>query len=99
MFKTVLGIAAGAFILKRCAPDVYEKTVQAAADLVDMTSDICTAARGQVASYTAEAAQDAAQRLQQADPNAVKNLRALLDGTAPSQQPAAPRRAAPRRRP
>lgn len=92
MFKTVLGIAAGAFILKRCAPDVYEKTVQAASDLVDMTSDICTAARGQVASYTAEAAQDAAQRLQAVDPDAVAKLRQMLDGGAQQTTAPAPRR-------
>ena len=98
MFKTVLGIAAGAFILKRCAPDVYEKTVQAASDIIDMTSDICTAARGQVASYTAEAAQDAAQRLQAVDPDAVAKLRQMLDGAQQTATPA-PRRAAPRRRP
>ena len=93
MFKTVLGIAAGAFILKRCAPDVYEKAVQAASDVVDMTSDICTAARGQVASYTAEAAADATTRLKAVNPNAVAELRALLDGT---QQPQ-PARPAPHR--
>lgn len=98
MFKTVLGVALGAFVLKRTAPEVYGKTVQAASDLIDMTSDICTAARGQVASYTAEAAADATQRLQAVDPQAVQKLRALLDGqTQP--QPAAQHRAARIRRP
>ena len=94
MFKTVLGIAAGAFILKRCAPRTYNQLVQAADDIVTATSDVTTALRGQAAAYTAEAAKDAAERLQQVDPQAIENLRALLDGT---QQPQPAQRPAPRR--
>lgn len=99
MLKTIAAIALGGFVLKRTAPDTYHKVVQAADDLVNVTSDIMTAARGQCAAYTAEAAADAASRLQAVDPAAVAKLRAMLDGTAPSQQPAAPRRVAPRHRP
>ena len=99
MFKTVCGIALGAFILKRTAPRTYSQIIQAADDIVTATSDVTTALRGQCAAYTAEAAADAASRLQQVNPNAVADLRAMLDGTAPSQQPAAPRRIAPRHRP
>ena len=89
MFKTVCGLALGAFVLKRTAPKTYNQLVQAADDIVTATSDITTALRGQCAAYTAEAAQDAAQRLQAVDPAAVSKLRALLDGTPsqPAQQP------------
>lgn len=92
MFKTICGLALGAFVLKRCAPRTYNQLVQAADDVVTATSDITTALRGQCAAYTAEAAKDAAERLQQVDPAAIANLRAMLDGDA--QQPAQP---APRR--
>ena len=98
MFKTVLGIVAAGFILKRTSPKTYQQIVTAADDLVSATADITTALRGQAAAYTAEAAKDAAERLQQVDPQAISELRALLDGDAQTQQPA-PRRPAPRRRP
>ena len=86
MFKTVCGLALGAFVLKRTAPRTYNQLVQAADDIVTATSDITTALRGQCAAYTAEAAADASQRLQAVNPNAIAELRAMLDGT-PSQQP------------
>ena len=98
MLKTIAALAIGGFVLKRTAPRTYNQLVQAADDIVTATSDITTTVRGQVAAYTAEAAADAASRLQAVDPNAVANLRAMLDGT-PSQQPAAQHRPAPRRRP
>lgn len=97
MFKTVCSLALGAFVLKRCAPRTYNQLVQAADDVVTATSDITTALRGQCAAYTAEAAKDAAQRLQQVDPQAIENLRALLDGQQQSQP--VQHRPAPRRRP
>ena len=100
MFKTILGIAAGAFILRRTSPDTYNKVVTALNDAVTITSDVCTAVRGQVSAYTAEAAQDAKARLSAVDPSAVAELRALLDGDA--QQPTQPQPARPvphRRRP
>lgn len=93
MLKTIAAIALGGFVLKRAAPDTYRKVVQAADDLVNVTSDIMTAARGQVSAYTAEAAADAASRLQAVNPAAIEELRALLDG----QQPQQPVRPAPRR--
>ena len=93
MFKTIAGLALGAFVIKRAAPDTYHKVVQAADDLVNVTSDIMTAARGQVSAYTAEAAADAASRLQAVDPQAVQKLRQLLDGGSQQPQHAAPRRA------
>lgn len=99
MFKTVCGLALGAFVLKRCAPRTYNQLVQAADDVVTATSDITTALRGQCAAYTAEAAKDAAQRLQQVDPQAIENLRALLDRGQQQSQPAQQHRPAPRRRP
>ena len=98
MFKTVLGIVAAGFILKRTSPKTYNQIIQAADDIVTATSDVTTALRGQAAAYTAEAAKDAATRLQQVDPNAIAELRALLDGQQP-QQPAQQHRPAPRRRP
>ena len=97
MFKTVLGLAVGAFVLRRTSPDTYNKVITALNDAVTITSDVCTAVRGQVSAYTAEAAADAASRLQAVDPNAVANLRAMLDGTAPSQQPAVQHRPVRRR--
>ena len=97
MLKTIAGLAIGAFVLRRTSPDTYNKVVTVLNDAVTIASDVCTATRGQVSAYTAEAAADAQKRLQAVDPNAVRNLRALLDGTAPSQP--AVRRPAPRRRP
>lgn len=97
MFKTIAGLALGAFVIKRAAPDTYRKVVQAADDLVNVTSDIMTAARGQVSAYTAEAAADAASRLQAVDPQAVQKLRQLLDGGAPQAAAPAPHRAVRRR--
>ena len=95
MLKTIAGLAIGAFVLRRTSPDTYNKVVTVLNDAVTIASDVCTATRGQVSAYTAEAAADAQKRLQAVDPNAVRNLRALLDGTAPSQpaQHPAPRRA------
>jgi len=91
MLKTIAAIALGGFVLKRTAPDTYRKVVQAADDLVNVTSDIMTAARGQVSAYTAEAAADATQRLHQVNPAAIEELRALLDGQQSAQpQPARP---------
>ena len=98
MLKTIAAIAVSAFIVKRTSPETYDKAIRAVSDVIDTTSDIVTAARGQAKSYCAEACADAAKRLQAVDPQAIETLRAMLDGT-PSQQPAAPRRVAPRRRP
>ena len=98
MFKTIAGLALGAFVLRRTSPDTYNKVVTALDDAVTITSDVCTAVRGQVSAYTAEACADAAARLQKADPKAIETLRAMLDGqTQP--QPAAQHRAARRVRP
>lgn len=97
MIRTIAGLALGAFIVKRVSPSTYEKAVTVLNDAIDMASDITTAAAGQVKAYSCEAAKDATERLQAVDPEAVRNLRALLDGTAPSQP--AVRRPAPRRRP
>ena len=94
MLKTIAALAIGGFVLKRTSPKTYAQVVTALDDAVTIVSDVTTAARGQCAAYTAEAAKDAAERLQQVNPNAVAELRAMLDGTAPSQQPAAPRRVA-----
>ena len=99
MLKTIAALAIGGFVLKRTSPKTYSQVVTALDDAVTIVSDVTTAARGQCAAYTAEAAADAASRLQAVDPAAVAKLRAMLDGTAPSQQPAAPRRVAPRHRP
>lgn len=99
MFKTIAGLAIGAFILKRTSPETYAKAVTAINDVIDSASDITTAVRGQVKSYTAEACKDAAQRLQAVDPQTIENLRALLDGQQQTQQPAQQHRPAPRRRP
>lgn len=78
MLKTIAAIAVGGFILKRTSPRTYGQVVQAMDDIVTATSDITTAVRGQCAAYTAEAAADAAQRLQKVDPDAVAKLRQLL---------------------
>ena len=85
MLKTILGLAIGGFVLKRTSPRTYAQVVTALDDAVTVVSDVTTAIRGQAAAYTAEAAKDAAERLQQVDPDAVAKLRAMLDGTAPSQ--------------
>ena len=100
MLKTILGIAAGAFILRRTSPDTYNKVVTVLNDAVTIASDVCTATRGQVSAYTAEAAQDAKARLSAVDPNAVAELRALLDGGAQqSAQPQPAQHRPVRRRP
>ena len=91
MFKTVCGLALGAFIIKRVSPSTYEKAVTVLNDAIDMASDITTAAAGQVKAYSCEAASDAQKRLEAVNPDAVRNLRALLNGE-PQSQPAAPRR-------
>lgn len=82
MFKAILGLAIGGFVLKRTSPKTYAQVVTALDDAVTIVSDVTTAVRGQAAAYTAEAAKDAAERLQQVDPSAVAELRALLDGDA-----------------
>ena len=78
MFKTVITLVTVGFVYKRTCPETYAKTVQALSDVVDITSDVVTTARGQIAAYTAEAAADASQRLQAVDPKAVEELRKLL---------------------
>ena len=85
MIRTIAGLALGAFIVKRVSPSTYEKAMTVLNDAIDMASDITTAAAGQVKAYSCEAASDAQKRLEAVNPDAVKNLRALLDGTAPSQ--------------
>lgn len=85
MFKTIVAVAAGAFILKRTSPDTYTKAVTAINDVIDSASDVTTAIRGQVKSYAAEACKDATQRLQAVDPAAIETLRAMLDGQQPQQ--------------
>lgn len=85
MIRTIAGLALGAFIVKRVSPSTYEKAVTVLNDAIDMASDITTAAAGQVKAYSCEAASDAQKRLEAVNPDAVRNLRALLDGTAPSQ--------------
>ena len=89
MLKTIAALAIGGFVLKRTSPKTYSQVVTALDDAVTIVSDVTTAARGQCAAYTAEAAADAASRLQAVDPAAVAKLRAMLDGT-PSQQSARP---------
>lgn len=98
MLRTIAALAIGGFVLKRTSPKTYAQVVTALDDAVTIVSDVTTAARGQCAAYTAEAAADAAKRLQDVDPAAVSKLRALLDG-APQPQPAQQHRPAPRRRP
>lgn len=98
MIRTIAGLALGAFIVKRVSPSTYEKAVTVLNDAIDMASDITTAAAGQVKAYSCEAASDAQKRLEAVDPDAVRNLRALLNG-APQPQPAQQRRPVPRRRP
>ena len=78
MFKTIAGLALGAFVMKRACPDTYNKAVQAMSDIIDTASDVTTAVRGQCKAYAAEAAQDAATRLQQVNPKAIEDLRKLL---------------------
>lgn len=99
MFKTVCGLALGAFVLKRTAPKTYNQLVQAADDLCSTASNVTTALRGQAEAYCAEAAKDASERLSKVDPDAVQKLRAMLDGSQPSQQAqqSAPHRAVRRR--
>lgn len=99
MLRTIATLAVAGFVFKRACPRAYEQTVTALTDVVDSVSDVTTAVRGQVKAYTAEACADATQRLSAVDPTAIEKLRAMLDGTALSQQPAAPRRVAPRHRP
>ena len=89
MIRTIAGLALGAFIVKRVSPSTYEKAVNVLNDAIDIASDITTAAAGQVKAYSCEAAADATARLKAVNPNAVEELRAMLDGT-PSQQPARP---------
>lgn len=89
MFKTVCGLALGAFIVKRVSPSTYEKALNVVNDVIDATSDITTAAAGQIKAYSCEAAADAQKRLEAVDPAAVAKLRALLNG-APQPQPARP---------
>ena len=98
MIRTIAGLALGAFIVKRVSPSTYEKAVNVLNDAIDMASDITTAAAGQVKAYSCEAAADASARLQAVDPQAVQKLRALMNGSAPS-QPAQQHRPTPRRRP
>ena len=98
MIRTIAGLALGAFIVKRVSPSTYEKALNVVNDVIDATSDITTAAAGQIKAYSCEAAADAQKRLEAVDPDAVRNLRALLDGTAPSQPAQQPARPAPRRR-
>ena len=90
MLKTIAAIAVSAFIVKRTSPETYDKAVRALNDIIDTASDVTTAARGQAKAYCAEACKDASERLQSIDPQAIETLRAMLDGTAPSQQPARP---------
>ena len=98
MIRTIVGLAVAGFVMKRACPRAYEQAVQAATDIIDSAADITTALRGQVKAYTSEAAQDASQRLQAVNPQAIAELRALLDEQPqPAQQPTAPRRAMHRR--
>lgn len=99
MFKTIITVAAAAFITKRVAPDTYAKAVQIVDDAITITSDVATSIRGQVSAYTAEAAADAQKRLQAVDPNAVQKLRQMLDGGAQQATAPAQHRAARIRRP
>ena len=94
MFKTIIGLAVAGFVAKRACPRAYEQAVQAATDIIDSAADLTTAVRGQVKAYTSEAAADATQRLQAVNPQAIAELRALLDEQPKSaQQHTAPRRA------
>ena len=97
MIRTIAGLALGAFIVKRVSPSTYEKAVTVLNDAIDMASDITTAAAGQVKAYSCEAASDAQKRLEAVNPDAVRNLRALLNGE-PQSQPVQ-HRPAPSRRP
>lgn len=78
MFKTIAAIAVSAFIVKRASPETYDKAIRAISDIVDTTSDVVTAARGQAKAYCAEACADATKRLQSVDPQAIEELRKLL---------------------
>lgn len=78
MIRTIVGLAVAGFIAKRACPRAYEQAVQAATDIIDSAADITTALRGQVKAYTSEAAQDATQRLQAVNPQAIEELRKLL---------------------
>ena len=98
MIRTIAALAIGGFLLKRTSPKTYAQVIQAADDLVSTTSNITTALRGQAEAYCAEAAKDASERLSKVDPEAVQKLRAMLDGSQPS-QPAQQHRPAPRHRP
>ena len=97
MLKTIAAIAVSAFIVKRAAPETYDKAIRAVGDIVDTTSDIVTAARGQAKAYCAEACADASKRLQDVDPAAIEKLRAMLDGQQQAPQPAQHRAARIRR--
>ena len=97
MLKTLVAVAAGAFIVKRAAPDAYDKAIRVAGDIIDTTSDVMTAVRGQAKAYCAEAAADATKRLQDVDPAAIEKLRAMLDGSQPSQPAQQPQRRLHRR--
>ena len=85
MLKTIAALAIGGFVLKRTSPKTYAQVVTALDDTVTIMSDVTTAARGQIAAYTAEAAADATQRLRQVNPDAVAELRAMLDAQQPAQ--------------
>ena len=78
MLRTIVTLGVCGFVFKRACPRAYDQTVQALTDIVDSASDVTTALRGQVKAYTAEAAQDAAKRLEAVDPAAVEKLRKLL---------------------
>lgn len=98
MIRTIVGLAVAGFVMKRACPRAYEQAVQAATDIIDSAADITTALRGQVKAYTSEAAQDASQRLQAVNPQAIAELRTLLDEQPqPAQQPTAQHRPVRRR--